>query len=64
MRKNAEANANLIAAAPDLYAALDDARQFVNMCRHDADPEYQQEAEATLGVIDAALSRARGEENG
>lgn len=44
-----EANANLIAAAPDLYEALCYARRFVNS--DDVDTKF----------IDAALAKARGE---
>lgn len=55
-RDNQKANAHLIAAAPDLYAALEDAQQLVNA------------GECTLGrlartqsKIAKALAKARGE---
>jgi hypothetical protein len=61
------ANARLIAASPDLYEALKAVREFVeaevdNRGAAGSDmSDYQNEAQQTLDLIDAALSKARGE---
>jgi hypothetical protein len=59
------ANARLIAAAPTLLEALEDARLFVDLLRthwsnwHD-DPEQVAEADDCLSKIDAAINAATG----
>src|SRR5690625_4088729 len=53
----ARANANLIAAAPDLYAALEEARGTIQAL---IDEGYTGHIDQ-LGRIDAALAKARGE---
>ncbi len=58
------ANANLIAAAPDLYAALEAAMAFIES--HVADPDITVEMVERYAALQAtnpkaALSRARGE---
>lgn len=53
------ANADLIAAAPDLYEALEMVRDADNDCKSDGLPTIPPAARA---VIDAALAKARGEE--
>ena len=62
----AHADANLIAAAPDLLAALEDARKFiVNGIElgyiHMPDPETPDRAHQTLPNIESAIAKARGE---
>ena len=49
------ANAHLIAAAPDLYEALEGLRKWQDPCGVDPD------IDAALRAADAALSKARGE---
>ena len=49
------ANAHLIAAAPELYEALESARTWVDECGAQAG------LQAILDEIDAALAKARGE---
>ena len=59
-RPPAEANANLIAAAPDLYEALAVARgQVESWCHTQGDAKAF--FDETLGPIVAALYKARGE---
>ena len=53
-----EANAKAIAAVPAMLEALNEARQFVNLCTIDADYEVQDEARTALGNLDAALRLA------
>ncbi len=61
------ANANLIAAAPDLYAALDAAYDFIADQYGDAEAQalegefVSKEARAIWETICAALAKARGE---
>lgn len=57
---NAEANAHLIAAAPDLYAALQSTRKrlYDAMIALGSSPEF---ADAGCHEADAALAKARGE---
>lgn len=59
-REAMDANAHLIAAAPELYEALESARAQVKKWCH-----YQGDSKALfdqyLGPIDAALTKARGE---
>lgn len=60
-----EANAHLIAAAPELYEALDDARMFIELVRmraaQEGDVDQAAEAAASLNSALAALAKARGE---
>ncbi len=56
-----EANAALISAAPDLYKALEEAREYVERAYECAFPDEQQNA-SVLAAIDAALAKARGED--
>jgi uncharacterized membrane protein len=58
------ANARLIAAAPDLLAALDVALEFVELCWRDVDlNEYAAEQrDHTEASIRAARAKARGED--
>lgn len=58
-----EHHAALIAAAPDLYEALEDARRYVSGAYECAFPD-EQENERVLDAVDAALAKARGESNG
>jgi hypothetical protein len=53
-----EADARLIAAAPDLLAALATSRAWV--AQYEALPDHAQAARAMLNVIDAALTSAEG----
>ena len=57
-----EANARLIAAAPDLYAACQAAlgwfEEYV-----DANPDNADEEDSVASVLRAALRKARGEEH-
>lgn len=63
-------DARLIAAAPDLYEALKEAREELRACQaviHLAggfDPAYVKGAQAAMKSADAALAKARGENNG
>lgn len=62
--RECEANHNLIAAAPELAEAADEAREFVKA--YSAIPDqpaghFQQRAKLALDKIDAALAKARGE---
>ena len=62
-----DANANLIAAAPDLLEALKKSRRELHACQaviHLAggfDPAYVRDAQAALKVMDAAIAKATGE---
>ena len=56
-----EANARLIAAAPDLYAALVVARGYVAEFLHRIDGEICGGTAIELARIDAALAKARGQ---
>jgi len=58
-RKMMEANANLIAAAPDLYAALERIYGRLLMSDRDGDARITEEDGA---MAEAALRKARGEE--
>lgn len=74
-QRQIEANAHLIAAAPELYEALEDARTSLSITRtnimceigHCADPSESPWAGVPevlaqrIAKIDTALSRARGE---
>lgn len=55
----AESNAYLLEAAPDLYAALAQARRYVELAYECAFPD-ESENERVLAEIDAALAKARG----
>lgn len=67
--EEAKANAHLIAAAPELYAALETARDYVASELHLERQKfegYEQASdiasiEADIATIDAALAKARGE---
>jgi hypothetical protein len=50
-----EANAHLIAAAPEMYAALKAAHPYVECCTEPNTP-----AEKALALLDAALRKAEG----
>jgi hypothetical protein len=52
---NAQANARLIAAAPEMYEALKAARLYVECCTEPNTP-----AEEALALLDAALRKAEG----
>jgi len=54
-----EANAHLIAAAPDLFEALDMARRYMKMCLGSS----FWDGPNPHPIIDAALAKARGEVN-
>lgn len=56
----AESNAYLLVAAPDLYAALAQARRYVELAYECVFPDGP-ENERVLAEIDAALAKARGE---
>jgi hypothetical protein len=67
------ANAHLIAAAPDMYLAVDGAIEFLNAIASDAqlknliqssgrDVEFWEMWNATKRLADYALSKARGEQ--
>jgi hypothetical protein len=53
------ANARLIAAAPELYEALAQARQVLATYRPDGEPTFYMEA---VWNAEAALAKARGEQ--
>ncbi|KEX94777.1 hypothetical protein HA62_05800 [Pseudomonas putida] len=61
-----EANANLIAAAPELLAALELTRENLRACQATIhlcggfDPAYVTQAQAAMKVADAAMAKARG----
>ena len=59
-----EANARLIAAAPDLYAALEKAREYVGPVIFSDGPRQDdcERCDALIDEIDAALRKARGEQ--
>lgn len=54
-----EANARLIAAAPDMLEALDAVHKFA--AKFDGMAERSPEEEAVLEMVHAAISKARGE---
>ena len=62
-----EANARLIAAAPDLLAALELTRENLRACQATIhlcggfDPAYVIEAQAAMKIADAATAKARGQ---
>lgn len=66
---SAESDAALIAAAPDMYAALEDAREYVAILLAERNRAYAgfagitdvPDIEACLEQIDAALAKAGGE---
>jgi hypothetical protein len=61
-RERATANAQLFASAPDLYAALDEAFQFLGETFGNPDSVYNARAHEVANAARAALARARGEE--
>lgn len=54
------ANARLIAAAPNLLAALKEARDHVWACWDDGHAEHAGEIKADLDKVDAAIAEAEG----
>lgn len=60
-RTKTEANAHLIAAAPDLYEALEQARDTILELINARNSEAEGSDEDWVGGINAALSKARGE---
>lgn len=56
-----EANARMIAAAPDLYEALREAVDLSEQLRAEHDWDRLPEAQAMLDKMEAALAKARGE---
>ena len=59
--EEAKANAQLIAAAPDLYEALEQARDTILELINARNSEAEGSDEDWVGGINAALSKARGE---
>jgi hypothetical protein len=59
--EDAAANAHLITAAPDLYAALSKAREFVRIFTPRED-HLGDKAKDVAIAIDAAMAKARGEQ--
>ena len=60
--KNAEANAHLIAAAPELYEALEDVYRYISPMLSWRDDAHQNtHFQIVLQKISTALSKARGE---
>lgn len=61
-----EANAHLIAAAPELLAALELTRENLRACQATIhlcggfDPTYVNDAQAAMKLADAAMAKARG----
>lgn len=56
-----EANARLIAAAPDMYEALKEAREaLATEIKFEISASVAESLEATIAQIDAALSKAEG----
>ena len=68
-RHNADANAALIASAPDLLAALEGSRQYVIAWRYEYASKPQDEhnnsqrdlIDASIRKIEAAIAKARGQ---
>ena len=60
-RKCADADAHLIAAAPDLYEALEQARDTIRELINARSSEAEGSDEDWVGGINAALAKARGE---
>lgn len=58
-RERRQANARLIAAAPDLYEALAECLEGIELCTPDA-PEPM--PDSIIGKARAALAKARGEQ--
>ena len=58
-----KANAHLIAAAPDMYKALERVKQgHLNLCELNIVPDrYQKDAYKIVNEIDELLKKARGE---
>lgn len=60
--KQTEANAHLIAAAPEMYDALEVAAAELEQCEpNDEYPEMQMAYRNIMGQIKSALKKARGE---
>jgi len=57
-----EANAHLIASAPELYEALEKCREWVQLAADH--PAAEPGVYDALWALDAALAKARGESNG
>ncbi len=55
------ANAHLIAAAPDLYAALESAREKILWLVEAWDADAETDRSEWFATIDAAIAKARGE---
>lgn len=61
-QKEAEANANLIASAPELLEALKEAKTFLELLYEKPELIESQTAEETVFLIKEALSKAEGQQ--